>query len=142
MLVFVAIALLGNIVSFAGVKNASKNVPLDPGVRYGVLDNGMTYYIRSNELPENRADFYIVFNVGAILEDDNQNGLAHLTEHMAFNGTKNFPKKGVLDFLERNGVAFGHNVNAFTSLDVTAYNLNDVPLTEESVIDSSLLVST
>ena len=140
MLVFVAIALLGNITSYAGVKETSKKVPLDPGVRYGVLDNGMTYYIRSNELPENRADFYIVFNVGAILEDDNQNGLAHLTEHMAFNGTENFPKKGVLDFLERNGVAFGHNVNAFTSLDVTAYNLNDVPLTEESVIDSSLLV--
>ncbi len=119
---------------------ASKQVPLDPQVRYGQLENGMTYYIRSNNLPEDRADFYIVFNVGAILENDNQDGLAHLTEHMAFNGTKNFPKKGVLDFLERNGVAFGHNVNAFTSTDVTAYNLNDVPLTNEYVIDSSLLV--
>ncbi len=121
-------------------QNGSEKVPLDPKVRYGVLDNGMTYYVRSNELPKDRADFYIVFNVGAILENDNQDGLAHLTEHMAFNGTKNFPKKGVLDFLERNGVAFGHNVNAFTSVDVTAYNLNDVPITNPDVVDSSLLI--
>ncbi len=102
ILISIAILLLGNFASFAGVNETGKKVPLDPSVRYGVLDNGMTYYIRSNELPENRADFYIVFNVGAILENDNQDGLAHLTEHMAFNGTENFPKKGVLDFLERN----------------------------------------
>lgn len=140
LLISMAILLLGNFGLFAVVNETGQKVPLDPNVRYGVLDNGMTYYIRANELPENRADFYIVFNVGAILENDNQDGLAHLTEHMAFNGTENFPKKGVLDFLERNGVAFGHNVNAFTSLDVTAYNLNDVPLTNEFVIDSSLLV--
>jgi len=132
------VILMGAITMFAA--EGDDKVPLDPNVRYGVLENGMTYYVRSNNLPEDRADFYIVFNVGAILENDDQDGLAHLTEHMAFNGTKNFPKKGVLDFLERNGVAFGHNVNAFTSLDVTAYNLNDVPLTNEFVIDSSLLV--
>ncbi len=139
LIAFCAMILFSSITLMATDVDSNK-VPLDPKVRYGKLDNGMTYYIRSNDLPENRADFYIVFNVGAILENDDQDGLAHLTEHMAFNGTKNFPKKGVLDFLERNGVAFGHNVNAFTSLDVTAYNLNDVPLTNESVIDSSLLV--
>ncbi len=138
--VLCAVMLFGNFVSSAANIPDDKKVPLDPKVRYGKLDNGMTYYIRANELPEDRADFYIVFNVGAILENDDQDGLAHLTEHMAFNGTKNFPKKGILDFLERNGVAFGHNVNAFTSLDVTAYNLNDVPLTDESIVDSSLLV--
>lgn len=132
--------LWGGVSLLAQSLENSEKVPLDPLVRYGKLENGMTYYIRSNNLPEDRADFYIVFNVGAILENDNQDGLAHLTEHMAFNGTKNFPKKGVLDFLERNGVAFGHNVNAFTSTDVTAYNLNDVPLTNEFVVDSSLLV--
>ena len=132
--------ILFSSVTLMATDDDSNKVPLDPKVRYGKLDNGMTYYIRSNDLPENRADFYIVFDVGAILENDDQDGLAHLTEHMAFNGTKNFPKKGVLDFLERNGVAFGHNVNAFTSLDVTAYNLNDVPLTKESVVDSALLV--
>ncbi len=124
----------------AQTSESTEKVPLDSKVRYGVLDNGMTYYIRANELPKDRADFYIVFNVGAILENDNQDGLAHLTEHMAFNGTVNFPKKGVLDFLERNGVAFGHNVNAFTSTDVTAYNLNDVPITDESVVDTSLMI--
>ncbi len=139
ILAFCATILIGSIALIAS-ETESKKVTLDPKVRYGKLDNGMTYYIRSNDLPEDRADFYIVFNVGAILENDDQDGLAHLTEHMAFNGTKNFPKKGVLDFLERNGVAFGHNVNAFTSLDVTAYNLNDVPITDEAVVDSALLV--
>ena len=134
------IILLGSIALMAQPTGISTKVPLDDKVRYGKLDNGMTYYIRANDLPEDRADFYIVFNVGAILENDDQDGLAHLTEHMAFNGTKNFPKKGVLDFLERNGVAFGHNVNAFTSTDVTAYNLNDVPITDESVVDTSLLI--
>lgn len=133
--------IFSGIISFtAQSDNIDNKVPLDTKVRYGKLDNGMTYYIRSNDLPKNRADFYIVFNVGAILENDNQDGLAHLTEHMAFNGTENFPKKGVLDFLERNGVAFGHNVNAFTGTDVTAYNLNDVPVSDMSIIDTSLLI--
>ena len=136
-LALITFILVGNVALWA---QNSKNVPLDSKVRYGTLKNGMTYYIRANALPKERADFYIVFNVGAILENDNQNGLAHLTEHMAFNGTKNFPKKGILDFLERNGVAFGHNINAFTSTDVTAYNLNDVPLDDPTVIDSSLLI--
>lgn len=140
LLTALSLLLLGSLSLSAGVKDTGKKIPLDPNVRFGVLENGMTYYIRANDLPEDRADFYIVFNVGAILENDDQDGLAHLTEHMAFNGTKNFPKKGVLDFLERNGVAFGHNVNAFTSLDVTAYNLNDVPVTDESVVDTSLLI--
>ena len=134
------IILLASIVLSAQPSGTSTKVPLEDKVRYGRLDNGMTYYIRANDLPKDRADFYIVFNVGAILENDDQDGLAHLTEHMAFNGTKNFPKKGVLDFLERNGVAFGHNVNAFTSTDVTAYNLNDVPISDESVVDTSLLI--
>jgi len=130
---------------FVGLTNiyaqkAPTELNLDPSVRYGKLPNGMTYYIRANELPKDRADFYIVFNVGAILENDNQDGLAHLTEHMAFNGTKNFPKKGILDFLEKNGVAFGHNVNAFTGQDVTAYNLNDVPITNKAIVDTSLMI--
>jgi len=77
----------------------SDNVALDSKVIYGHLDNGMTYYIRANTLPKERADFYIVFNVGAILENDNQDGLAHLTEHMAFNGTENFPKREYSIFL-------------------------------------------
>jgi len=115
-------------------------VPIDQDVVIGQLDNGLKYYIRKNVRPEERADFYIVHNVGAILENDDQDGLAHFCEHMAFNGTKNFPKKGVLNFLERIGVKFGHNVNAFTGTDVTCYNLGDVPTTNETWIDSALLV--
>lgn len=123
-----------------GGVNWSNPLPTDPKVTIGELDNGMRYYIRSNSEPKNRAEFYIVHNVGAILEDDDQDGLAHFAEHMAFNGTANFPDKGVLNFLENIGVKFGHNVNAFTGQDVTAYNLSNVPLTRESIIDSSLLI--
>ncbi|MCF6365879.1 MAG: insulinase family protein [Bacteroidales bacterium] len=115
-------------------------LPLDEKVVYGTLPNGMKYYIRHNEVPKNRAEYYIVHNVGAVLENKDQNGLAHFTEHMAFNGTKNFPQKGILNFMELNGVAFGHNVNAFTSHDVTAYMLSKVPTTRSGIIDTSLLV--
>ncbi|HOP02851.1 MAG TPA: insulinase family protein [Tenuifilaceae bacterium] len=115
-------------------------LPTDPKVIIGELENGMRYYIRKNNEPKERAEFYIVHNVGAMMEDDDQNGLAHFTEHMAFNGTENFPKKGVLEFLENIGVKFGHNVNAYTAHDETAYNLSNVPLTREGIIDSALLV--
>jgi len=115
-------------------------VPIDSKVVIGKLDNGMQYYIRSNSEPKERAEFYIVHNVGAILEDDDQDGLAHFAEHMAFNGTKNFPGKGILNYLESIGVKFGHNVNAFTGQDVTAYNLSNVPLFREGIIDSALLI--
>lgn len=123
-----------------GAINWDTPLPKDPKVIVGVLENGMRYYIRQNNEPKERAEFYIVHNVGAVLEDDDQDGLAHFAEHMAFNGTKNFPKKGVLNFLENIGVKFGHNVNAFTAQDITAYNLSNVPLTREGIIDSALLV--
>ncbi len=114
--------------------------PLDPKVRTGVLENGMHYYIRSNKLPEKRGEFYIAHNVGAILEDDDQNGLAHFTEHMAFNGTENYPKKTLLDYLATIGVKFGTNVNAGTGVEQTVYNLSNVPLLREGIIDSALLI--
>jgi len=113
---------------------------LDPKVKAGVLDNGLHYYIRSNKLPENRAEFYLVNNVGAILEDDNQNGLAHFTEHMSFNGTDHFPKKGILDYLATIGVKFGTNVNASTNLEQTVFNLSNVPLKREGVLDTALMI--
>ena len=115
-------------------------LPIDPKVRFGKLDNGLTYYIRANKEPKQRADFYIAQNVGAILENDSQNGLAHFLEHMAFNGTKNFPGKGVINYLEKIGVKFGADVNAHTSLDETVYNLSDVPTVRDGIIDSALLV--
>lgn len=115
-------------------------LPIDPKVRFGKLENGLTYYIRANKEPKERAEFYIAQNVGAILENDDQNGLAHFLEHMAFNGTKNYPGKGVINYLETVGVKFGTNINAYTSLDETVYNLSDVPTTRKGIIDSALLV--
>jgi len=126
-------------VSFAQV-DPLQPVPNDETVRYGVLENGMTYYIKSNQEPKERASLYIIQNVGALLEEDHQNGLAHFLEHMAFNGTKHFPDKGIIDFLERHGVAFGENINAYTSQNQTVYNLSDVPVNKPGIMDSCLLI--
>ena len=115
-------------------------IPLDPNVRVGKLDNGLTYYIRKNSLPENRADFYIAQKVGSIQETPDQSGLAHFLEHMCFNGTTHFPDNLLREYLEGIGVKFGYNLNAYTSVDETVYNINDVPVTREGVIDSCLLI--
>lgn len=115
-------------------------LPVDSAVRIGHLDNGLTYYIRHNEMPKQRCDFHIAQAVGAILEEDHQNGLAHFLEHMAFNGTEHFPGKGIINYFESIGVGFGSNINAYTSLDKTVYRLSDVPTIREGIIDSALLV--
>ncbi|HAQ19427.1 MAG TPA: insulinase family protein, partial [Prolixibacteraceae bacterium] len=114
--------------------------PTDPAVRIGKLSNGLTYYIRHNEEPKERASFYIIQNVGALLENDDQNGLAHFLEHMAFNGTKHFPGKGIINTLEKHGVQFGRNINAGTGHTETVYNLSDIPIKHEGLIDTCLLV--
>ena len=113
---------------------------MDPEVRYGKLDNGLTYYIRHNEQPKQRAEFHIAQAVGAILEEDHQNGLAHFLEHMAFNGTQHFPGKGIINYFESVGVNFGGNINAYTSIDETVYRLSDVPTYRAGIVDSALLV--
>ena len=123
-----------------GFTNAQTPLPTDDGVRVGQLENGLTYYIRHNELPKGRAEFHIAQAVGAILEEDNQNGLAHFLEHMAFNGTKHYPDKDLINYFESIGVNFGGNINAYTSLDETVYRLSEVPTAREGVIDSALLV--
>ncbi len=115
-------------------------VPVDPNVRIGTLPNGLTYYIRRNALPENRADFYIAQKVGSIQEEQNQLGLAHFLEHMCFNGTTNFPGDGLKQYLEKIGVKFGENLNAYTSIDETVYNISNVPVTVPGAIDSCLLI--
>ena len=115
-------------------------IPTDPNVRIGKLDNGLTYYIRHNELPEKRADFYIAQKVGSILEDDNQRGLAHFLEHMCFNGTNKFPGKTLTQYLESIGVKFGENLNAYTSIDETVYNISNVPVIRDGIVDSCLLI--
>ncbi len=116
------------------------SLPMDPSVRYGKLDNGLTYYIYPNQHPNGQAEFYIVQRVGSILEEENQRGLAHFLEHMAFNGTKNFPGKRLIEYLEENGVRFGSDINAFTSFDHTVYNLSRVPTHREGLVDSCLLI--
>ncbi|HEY9341083.1 MAG TPA: insulinase family protein, partial [Hanamia sp.] len=98
-------------------------LPADPDVRTGILPNGFTYYIRRNTEPQKRATFYLPMKVGSILENDKELGLAHFLEHMAFNGTKNFPKNELINYLQTNGVRFGADINAYTSFDETVYQL-------------------
>ena len=136
---FLSIILFAAVIMGAQAQMEQK-VPVDENVRIGHLDNGLTYYIRHNELPKQRAEFHIAQAVGAILEEDDQNGLAHFLEHMCFNGTEHFPGKGIINYFESIGVSFGYNINAYTSLDQTVYRLSEVPTYREGIIDSALLV--
>lgn len=120
--------------------NPAAELSIDPKVTSGQLENGLTYYIRENGYPENRAEFYLVVNAGAILEDDDQDGLAHFVEHMAFNGTENFEKKEIINYLQSIGMKFGPEINAFTSQDVTTYMLQKVPTDVPENIDTSLMI--
>ena len=124
----------------ATVAFAQTPLPNDPAVRVGKLENGMTYYIRHNSQPAQRAEFYLATDVGAYQESDDQDGLAHFLEHMCFNGTKNFPDKLLLEWLQSIGAEFGRNINASTGFEQTQYMLNNIPIARESVIDSCLLV--
>jgi zinc protease len=136
-ILFTLLLIFGNI---NGQPDLNKQAPIDPLIRTGKLSNGLTYFIRHNKEPEKRASFYIIQNVGAILENDDQNGLAHFLEHMAFNGTTHFPGKGIINGLEKHGVAFGSNINAYTSFDETVYNLTNVPVDVPGLVDSCLLI--
>ncbi len=117
-------------------KSSDLNAPIsvDKKVRVGKLDNGLTYYIRVNKKPEKRAQFQLAVNAGSILEDDDQLGLAHFTEHMAFNGTKYFKGNEMINILQKNGITFGSHVNAYTFFDETVYNV-DVPTNNEESIE-------
>ena len=138
---FTALLILGSaVMASAQQQPQMPPIPTDPNVRIGKLENGLTYYIRHNELPEDRADFYIAQKVGSILEEENQRGLAHFLEHMCFNGTTNFPGKGIINWLETIGVRFGENLNAYTSIDETVYNINNVPVMRDGIVDSCLLI--
>lgn len=137
---FVIVAVLIISVNSYAQTDLTKSAPTDPLIRTGKLSNGLTYFIRNNKEPEKRASFYIIQNVGAILENDDQNGLAHFLEHMAFNGTEHFPAKGIISSLEKHGVAFGSNINAYTGFDETVYNLSDVPVEAPGLVDSCLLI--
>ena len=136
---FTVLLVLGSAV-MASAQQQMPPIPTDPNVRIGKLENGLTYYIRHNELPKDRADFYIAQKVGSILEEENQRGLAHFLEHMCFNGTTNFPGKGIINWLESIGVKFGENLNAYTSVEETVYNIDNVPVIRDGIVDSCLLI--
>lgn len=116
------------------------SLPIDSAWRIGTLHNGMTYFVRHNNAQPGMANFYMVHNVGAIQEEDNQTGLAHFLEHMAFQGSKNFPGDRMLNFLEGLGLQFGTNLNAATGIESTQYFLQDVPVKRSSELDSLLLI--
>jgi zinc protease len=114
-------------------------IPVDPQLRLGRLENGLTYYVRPNSEPENRAELRLVVNAGSVLEDEDQLGLAHFLEHMAFNGTERFEKQEIVDYLESIGMPFGPEVNAYTSYDETVYKLQ-VPTDDPQVMDTAVKI--
>ena len=114
-------------------------MPIESAVRYGRLDNGLTYYVRQNTRPEQRAVLRLVVNAGSVLEDEDQLGLAHFLEHMAFNGTESFEKQAIIDYLERIGMQFGADINAYTEFDETVYML-EVPTDSADMLDTGLRI--
>ena len=116
------------------------SIPVDKDVKIGHLDNGLTYYIRHNSYPEHVASFYIAQKVGSINENDDQRGLAHLLEHLAFNGTDHFKDNQLQEYLQSIGVAYGRNLNAYTAVEKTVYYFTDVPTTRTSAVDSCMLI--
>jgi zinc protease len=125
------------ITSVAFAQELSTVLPRDPHVIYGTLPNGLTYYVRQNHKPEKRVEIRLAVKAGSILEDDDQQGLAHMTEHMAFNGTKKWPKNDLINFLESSGVRFGAHLNAYTSFDETVYMLQ-LPTDKPDVLSKGL----
>ncbi|MBO5710724.1 MAG: insulinase family protein, partial [Rikenellaceae bacterium] len=137
----VLMLVMGIALNLSAQINLRDKLQMDQQISMVKLKNGMSYYIRHNQEPKQRAEFYIMQNVGALLENDDQDGLAHFLEHMCFNGTKNFPGKGIIKTLERHGVEFGRNINAYTAQDETVYNLSDIPVDKDpKLIDTCLMV--
>lgn len=129
----------GSLALCFALQSNAQEIPLDPSVRTGKLKNGFTYYIRSNAEPEKRVQLYLVNNVGSVLEDDDQQGLAHFLEHMNFNGTKNFPKNQLVDYLQKAGVRFGADLNAHTGPDETVYQL-PIPTDDPALLANGLKI--
>ena len=120
-------------------KVSAEKLPMDANVRIGKLANGFTYYIRKNTEPKDRAQLYLATKVGSIVENDDQRGLAHFMEHMAFNGTKNFPKNDLVNYLQKAGVRFGADLNAYTSFDETVYQL-PIPTDDPEVFKNGMQI--
>ncbi|MBA4386905.1 MAG: hypothetical protein C0404_02925 [Verrucomicrobia bacterium] len=133
------VLLLSSLLPGAGCDRDDQPLPSDPKVLTGRLDNGMAYYVRQNRKPKGRLELRLVVKAGSILEDDDQQGLAHFLEHMAFNGTEHFERQQLVDYVESIGMRFGPELNAYTTFDHTAYRLQ-VPTTDSAVVDKGLLV--
>ncbi|MBP5259261.1 MAG: insulinase family protein [Paludibacteraceae bacterium] len=141
--ILTAVVLLAGILPMAAQpagEGWAAPLPTDSATRVGRLPNGLTYYVHRNTFQKQRADFYLAQRVGSVLEEPNQRGLAHFLEHMAFDGSRHFPGKEMTHYLETVGVKFGENLNAYTSIDETVYNICEVPVDRSSTIDSCLLV--
>ncbi|MFA5641686.1 MAG: insulinase family protein [Bacteroidales bacterium] len=136
-LTLIVVSLL---LAIGAIAQMPQKLPIDPKVRTGKLENGLTYFVMQNAEPKGQAEFFIAQKVGSILEEETQRGLAHFLEHMAFNGTTNFPDNLVISYLETIGVKFGANLNAYTAIDQTVYNISAVPIAREGVLDSCLLI--
>ena len=129
-----AILAVTSVVSFAGAQQPAatvnlqnapldQTIPVDPLITFGTLPNGLRYYVRENRLPQARAELRLVVKAGSVLEDEDQRGLAHFVEHMAFNGTRHFPKQEIANYMQALGMRFGAHVNAHTGFDETEYQL-------------------
>ena len=127
-------------VSLVATARNEKELPIDPEIRIGRLDNGLTYYIRHNEQPKGRAEFWLVQNTGSLVEEDDERGLAHFIEHIAFQGTRNFPDIDMVDILQNNGVAYGGDINASTGFDDTRFQISNVPTERIELLDTVLLM--
>ena len=127
-------------VSLVATARDEKELPIDPEIRIGRLDNGLTYYIRHNEQPKGRAEFWLVQNTGSLVEEDDERGLAHFIEHIAFQGTRNFPDIDMVDILQNNGVAYGGDINASTGFDDTRFQISNVPTERIELLDTVLLM--
>lgn len=133
------IAGLYSLQSYSQQYNSQDLIPNDASFRKGKLANGMVYYIKKTSVVKDAASYYIIQNVGSILENEDQRGLAHFLEHMAFNGTQNFPGKALLNTLEQNGAVFGKDINAYTSFDETVYNLSNIPV-KNGIVDNCITI--
>ena len=134
------IAMMLLVCGIAHAQLAGMTIPADTAFRVGKLANGLTYYIRYNNWPEHRANFYIAQKVGSLEEEESQRGLAHFLEHMAFNGSENFKGNDLIEWCRSKGIEFGGDLNAYTAIDQTVYNINNVPTTSQSTVDSCLLI--
>ena len=128
-----------SIANYAQTNLEKEKIPLDPNVKIGKLSNGITYYIQKNPKPENKVELRLAINAGSILEDDDQLGLAHFMEHMNFNGTKNFKKNELINYLQSIGVKFGADLNAYTGFDETVYIL-PIPSDDEDKLDKGFQI--